>query len=219
MNPMRSRRHGRPADEQAPDPARADGFIWFVALGAAAVAGFAIMALLYALGGRDAGAWAYWAMIGGFVLSLAPAMAPLFTKQRPSPSAAPGPLSAKRAAFISFSSIWMALYVLAISNVHGLLDISAWPRWAGFVAAIGAALPVGCVIYALLRYLIREADEYQRLLLTRAALIAAGVTLFVLTLWGLLELYVGAPHIPLSMALAPFCVVFAIANWWFRGRA
>lgn len=215
---MRPRRHGRPADEQTSDPARAAGFIWFVALGSVAVAGLTIMAMFYALGGRDVGLWATLAIFGGFVLSLAPALAPVLTRRRPSQGAAPGPLSARRAAFVSLFSFWVGLYVLAISNAHNLLDISAWPRWAGFVAAIAAVLPIGGVIYALLRYLIRETDEYQRLLLTRAALIAAGVTLFGVTLWGLLELYVGAPHMPLSMALAPFCVVFAIANWWIRVR-
>ena len=79
-----------------------------------------------------------------------------------------------RAAFLSTLSIWMALYVLAVTDISWLFDIDAWPLWARIAAAIAPALPIGGAIYALLRYVKAEPDEYQRLLLTRAVLIATG---------------------------------------------
>lgn len=206
------------ADEQAPGSARAAAFLWFIAIGVAATAGITIAAMFYALSGRDARSLGLLATFAGVAVSVAAAMAPAFAKQQPSASAVPVPASSRRAASVSLLSVWLALYVLAISNMHRLLDIAAWPFWAGLAAAIGATLSIGGLAFALLRYLTHETDEYQRLLLMRAALIAAALTFVTLTAWGLLELYVGAPHFPVALALAPFGLFFAITNWWVRGR-
>jgi hypothetical protein len=197
----------------------ASGF-WWLALGLVAIATafFAIAALLLALRGHDPQPWATLAILSGVAVSVATVFAAGLGKQQRAASAVSGPTSARRAALVSLSSLWLALCVFAISNVHLLLGIATWPLWAGLAAVIGATLSIGAVIYALLRYLTRETDEYQRLLLMRAALIAAALTFFTLTAWGLLELYVGAPHLPVSLALAPFCLFFAITNWWVRGR-
>jgi hypothetical protein len=124
--------------------------------------------------------------------------------------------SRARSAFVFAVSVWMALYVLAVVNISWLFDIEAWPVWARVMAAIAPALPIGGVIVALLRYLKREADEYQRSLLTRAVLIATGLTFFVVTAWGFLELYVGAPHFPPSLVMCPFWLFFGVSNWWVR---
>jgi hypothetical protein len=216
--PNRLKPVGRPSDEQARDSARAVGFFSLIAIGAVATTGVTIIAMFYALSGRDARALGLLAMFIGVAMSLAVAIAPLFAKQQPTASAVSAPASSRRTAFVSLSSMWLALYVLAIANMHWLLGIAAWPFWAGVAAAFGATMSVGGLVYALLRYLMRETDEYQRLLLMRAALIAAALTFFTLTAWGLLELYVGAPHLPVALVLAPFCLFFAIANWWVRGR-
>jgi hypothetical protein len=209
---------GRTSDKQTPASSRAVVLFWFIALGAVATMGVTTMAMFYALSGRDARSLGLLATYAGVALSLASAIAPMFARQQPSASPVPAPPSARRTAFVSISSMWLALCVLAVSNMHWLLGVAAWPFWAGFAAAVAGMLSVGGVAYALLRYLMRETDEYQRLLLMRAALIAAASTFFTLTAWGLLELYVGAPHFPLALALAPFCLFFAIANWWVRGR-
>jgi hypothetical protein len=193
---------------------------WWVALGLVAVATafFAVAALMLALRGHDTQPWTTLAILSGVAVGVATVFAAGLGKQQGATSAVPSPTSARRAAFVSLSSMWLALCVFALTNVHLVLDITARPLWAGLAAAIGATLSIAAMTYALLLYLTRETDEYQRLLLMRAALIAAALTFFVLTAWGLFEHYVGAPHFPASLALAPFCLFFAIANWWVRGR-
>jgi hypothetical protein len=216
MSPSKSNRHIRQGDEQI--ESRPRRFWYVIAVGSAATAFFVIASLLIALRGHDPQPWGLLAILSGIVVSVGAAFMPGLGKQQRTASAVPGPVSARRAAFVSLSSMWLALYVFAISNVHGLLGIATWPLFARLAAAIGATLSIGAVIYALLRYLVQETDEYQRLLLMRAALIAAALTFFTLTAWGLFELYVGASHMPVSLALALFCLFFAIANWWVRGR-
>jgi hypothetical protein len=213
---MRANRHIRQSNEQIESLPRR---YWYaIALASAVTAFFVSAALLSALRGDDPQPWATLAFLSGFAMSLTTVFVSGLGKQQRTASAVPAPASARRAAFVSLASMWLALCVFAFSNLHGLLGIAAWPLWAGLAAAIGATLSIGALIYALLRYLIYETDEYQRLLLTRAALIAAALTFFTLTAWGLFELYVGAPHLPVSLALAPFCLFFAIVNWWVRGR-
>lgn len=214
---MRNRPNVLGGSAQQP-PARAVVFFWIIAFGVTATAGFTIMAMFYALSGRDPRALGLLALFAGFAVSLVVAIAPAFVKLQPAPRPVPAPASARRTAFVSLSSLWLALYVVAISNLHGLLDITVWPLWAGVAAALGATLSAGALVYALLRYILRETDEYQRSLMMRAALIAGALTFFLLTAWGLFELYAGAPHFSVAMTLAPFCFCFAIANWWVRGR-
>lgn len=208
---------GRASDEQASGSPRA-GFFWLIALGVVATSGLTITAMVYALSGRDPLSFGWLATFVGVAMCLVVAIAPAFVKQQPPASAGSAPASSRRTAFVSLSSMWLALYVLAISNVHWLLGINAWPFWAGVAAAAVATLSVGGLVYALLRYLARDTDEYQRVLLMRAALVAAGLTFFALTAWGLAELYVGAPHLPMALTLVPFFLFFGIANWWVRGR-
>jgi hypothetical protein len=112
---------------------------------------------------------------------------------------------------------WMAVYILDVVLISWVLNIETWPLWARAVAAVTPALPIGGVIYALMRYLSAEPDEYQRLLMTRAVLIATGLTFFVLTAWGFLELYIAqTPHFPVAFAMTPFWLFFGFANWWVR---
>lgn len=120
-------------------------------------------------------------------------------------------------AFGASLALWMAAYVFDVVLISWVLDIEAWPIWARAIAAVTPALPIGGVIYALLRYLATEPDEYQRLLMTRAVLIATGLTFFVLTAWGFLELYIDStPHFPAAFAMTPFWIFFGAANWWVR---
>lgn len=212
----RSNSFGHSSNPQA--HSRAVILYWVVGLGIAATAALTAMSMVDALSGRDARSMGLLAMLFGVAVSLAAAIAPAFVKRQPSVSASPAPTGARRTAFVSLSSLWLSLYVLAISNVHWLLGIDAWPFWTGVAAAAVATLSVGGLAYALLRYLARDTDEYQRVLLMRAALVAAGLTFFALTVWGLAELYVGAPHLPMALTLVPFFLFFAITNWWVRGR-
>jgi hypothetical protein len=113
--------------------------------------------------------------------------------------------------------VWMAIYIFDVVLISWVLDIEPWPLWARAMAAVTPALPIGGVLFALMRYLGSEPDEYQRLLMTRAVLIATGLTFFVLTAWGFLELYIDeTPHFPVAFAMTPFWLFFGFANWWVR---
>lgn len=215
---MRNRPHPIGRASEAPSSSRAVVFYWIVGLGVSATAGLTIMAMAYALSGRDPQSLAMLATSVAVGVGVAVAIASAFVKQPPSANIVPAPASSRRTAFVSLSSMWLALYVLAIANVQWLLGVANWPLEAALAAAAVATLSVVGLAYALFRYITRETDEYQRALLMRAALIAAALTFFALTAWGLIELYVGAPHFSVALALAPFFLCFAITNWWVRGR-
>jgi hypothetical protein len=127
-----------------------------------------------------------------------------------------GPPSRTATQFGGAIALWMSVYVLAVVLISWVFDIDAWPVWARAIAAVTPALPIGGVIYALLKYLKTEHDEYQRMLMTRAVLWAMGFAFFVLTAWGFLELYLDVPHFPVAFAMTPFWLAFGAANWWVR---
>ena len=91
----------------------------------------------------------------------------------------------------------MANYLIEDAGVTGALAIAA---------ALLPAICVAGVFWALARLLIEEQDEYQRLLLVRQILIACGLTLTVATLWGFLEDFALAPHVPVWYATPLFFV-------------
>ncbi len=115
-------------------------------------------------------------------------------------------------------SAWMTLYVAIVVVISWVIDIHTLPPWAQVGAAILPALTIGGVIHALLRYLDTEPDEFQRMLMTRAVLLAMGVTFFLATVWGFLEFYVRAPHFPTGLIMALFWGAFGFTNTWVRWR-
>lgn len=67
----------------------------------------------------------------------------------------------------------------------------------GATATLLALLPgccVAAVFWALGRLLIEETDEFRRMLLTRELLIATGITMTVVTIWGFLAEYQILPY-------------------------
>ena len=71
------------------------------------------------------------------------------------------------------------------------------PGGAGaYLLAVLPALPIIGIFAAIGRYLGEEGDEYLRLLMTRQALIASGISLSVAMVWGFLESFSLAPQIP-----------------------
>jgi hypothetical protein len=64
-----------------------------------------------------------------------------------------------------------------------------------WVLALLPTIPIMAVIWTIARLLVEETDEYQRMRLVRASLIATGFLLVVATLWGFLEMFGLVPHI------------------------
>ena len=65
-----------------------------------------------------------------------------------------------------------------------------------YLVAAAPALPIIGVFVALARYLQEERDEYERLMQMRQMLVATGLTLSVATVWGFVESFGLAPHVP-----------------------
>jgi hypothetical protein len=87
---------------------------------------------------------------------------------------------------------------------------------AGVLAYIAAALPafpVIGVIFVMGRYLVEETDEYLRMKFNRQVLVATGLMLTVVTVWGFLERFGRVNHID-----AYWGVVLWFFGFGFIGR-
>ncbi|MFL6729038.1 MAG: hypothetical protein ACJ8EZ_03810, partial [Sphingomicrobium sp.] len=94
-------------------------------------------------------------------------------------------LAHRRYTWRVFGAMIGYLATLLLANV-------AVDRWhaSGTLAGLLAVLPALCVaavFWALARLVVEERDEYQRMLLVRQLLVATGVTMTVITIWGFLS--------------------------------
>ncbi len=76
-----------------------------------------------------------------------------------------------------------------------------------WLIAVLPALPILGVFWIIGRYMIELRDEYLRVLEVRKALVATAFTLSVASIWGFLEIYADAAHLP----------TFYIPVIWFGG--
>jgi cytochrome bd-type quinol oxidase subunit 2 len=87
----------------------------------------------------------------------------------------------------------------------------------GLGLAVAPALPVFGLIWALLRYLSEEEDEYRRMLRVKAFVGATGLMLALTTAWGFIQSFEFAPMISLVWVFVLFgvCqVVVGLAVGW-----
>ena len=94
-------------------------------------------------------------------------------------------------------AVAMTAYVLLLVGVQRLfpLDMMRGPsRW--LLAAL-PGLPIAAVFWLIGRFIMEMRDEYLRMLEVRKALIATGVTMTLVSIWGFLEMLADAPHFPL----------------------
>ncbi|HVU20250.1 MAG TPA: hypothetical protein VHE09_05920 [Rhizomicrobium sp.] len=99
---------------------------------------------------------------------------------------------------------------------HGRMPAGFWL----YLAAAAPALPVLGVIWAMLRYLSEEEDEYQRFHRVQGFIWATGLALAVMTVWGFLENFAAVRPLP---AMYPFFIfmvclglVQGVSQWWRR---
>ncbi len=123
------------------------------------------------------------------------------------------PMSRAEGRYVVRLAATMAAFLVALFAVKRWFG-SAWPPtglWL-YVAAVIPALPILAAIAVVGRYLVEEADEYQRVLLVRAVLWATGATLAVTTVWGFLEAYahIRPPQAGLEFML--FCIALGVAQ-------
>jgi hypothetical protein len=78
-------------------------------------------------------------------------------------------------------------YLVTFASADYLLSRDLVNGAAAWVLAVVPALCVASVFWALGRLVIEETDEYQRMLLVRQLLVATGLTMVAVTIWGFLS--------------------------------
>ena len=80
----------------------------------------------------------------------------------------------------------MAAYLVTFAVARPLIGSDAVTGLAAGAVALVPAACIASVFWALSRLLVEEHDEYLRMLLVRAVLVASAITLSVMTVWGTL---------------------------------
>ena len=116
---------------------------------------------------------------------------------------------------ISFAyvlALFAALGITRQMNVHGVL------LWA---LALLPSVPIIAMVVAIGRLLAEETDEYQRMRMIRASLVATGLVLVLASLWGFLEMFALVPHVWLWAVFPVWAIGLGIgqlANRWIFGE-
>ncbi|WP_263138510.1 hypothetical protein [Pseudomonas sp. RIT-PI-AD] len=110
----------------------------------------------------------------------------------------------------------MLLYALLVVFISWGLDLERLSPGLRLLAAVSPALPLAGTFIAFDRYLRQEPDEFMGLLMARAAAVAAGVLLCLLSAWGFLEQYAGLPRFPLLMTFALFWALYAPSLFYVK---
>lgn len=87
-----------------------------------------------------------------------------------------------------------------------------------FVALL-PMLPIVAVVWAMMRYLAEETDEYLRHRAVTAALIGLAAILVLATVWGFLETFALVPHVPGWWVVPAFVFVRDLARTVLRERS
>ena len=104
------------------------------------------------------------------------------------------------------SLIGAAAYLVSSGLATWLIPDHAPPSLLPVALAVLAGAGTLVWIWATARHLIEMEDEYQRLLQVRGMLVATGLTLSICSLWGMIELYTTAPHLPLFLVFPIWCL-------------
>lgn len=114
----------------------------------------------------------------------------------------------------------MAVYVVVLfasMRLYRHYDLATPLLW---LIAVAPALPLIAAITAIGLYLKEEDDEFQRTLAISAHVLATGLMLAIMTVWGFLEQFHLVGHIPAWSAfpLLALCLVpsQAIVHWRYR---
>jgi hypothetical protein len=104
----------------------------------------------------------------------------------------------------------MIVYMAASLGMAWIDDHFVVPRFLLYGLATPAVLAVLAVFWAHWR-LMRELDEFLRMIQVKAVLIGLAVVLAIASGWGWLELYADVPALPVFWLTPIFCVAYGIA--------
>ena len=159
--------------------------LWAIAFAAA------LCAIAYAEHRDFLGGWRSLPFVAAATLFLVP-----LTKAANNRQAAAGALSPATRRYNRRMLIWSLGYVLCLGTamtVRNYLDPQGTLLWG---IAVLPSMPMIFFVWTLARYVVEEEDEYLRYRQTSAALIGLALVLLVGTLWGFLETFGVAPHVP-----------------------
>lgn len=163
-------------------------------------AAFLLAIALSVLVGKQGGVWSYVGGLGTVAASLAFALLSNRLVQR---EKIRGPMRRYLLRFGVSMSAYVILLVTAVSlGRQGLAD-GSW----GYLIALAPSVGVLGAIASVGLYLAEETDEFARTTLMHSLLWATAGTLSVATIWGFLENFDKAPHVP-TWAMAPVFAVF-----------
>lgn len=112
------------------------------------------------------------------------------------------------------ASLFMGAYVAVnLAAITGAFDGMKPP--GTWVFALIVAAPVVGHIWAFLAWM-RDSDEFVRVLAAKRFIIAAGVTLAITSVWGLLELYAKTTHVSAAMVYPLFWAAFGTISPFVR---
>jgi len=100
----------------------------------------------------------------------------------------------------------------AVTAGNAIGPDSPW-LWA---VALVPTLPILVIIWAMVRYLAEETDEFLRHRAVNSALIGGAAVLSLASVWGTLELFKLVPHAAGWLAVPTFAVARDIAKVWLK---
>lgn len=104
------------------------------------------------------------------------------------------------------------VYVTAIALASWLVPDDAGPSVGPVLLALLPGLAVIGWIWAMGRLLVELDDEYMRMLEVRKFIIATGITLAVVSVWGIIELYTTVPRLPVFFVFPLWCAGLGIGS-------
>jgi hypothetical protein len=115
-------------------------------------------------------------------------------------------------------AVTMSVYVIAIFLCTFALRHLHFGRPLTILLAVIPSLPIIAVIVIVGLYLKEETDEFQRALCVQTMLWGLGSTLAISSVWGLLELFVDIPHVPIFYTFPAFWFFYGVCKPFVRLR-
>jgi hypothetical protein len=121
------------------------------------------------------------------------------------------PMTPQRATRRYVGAFWvsMSLYVVLVIAVPVLIKV--YHIKGALLLGLSAlpALPLLAMISVMGRYLL-ETDEYMRALQTKRMMVALAALLGACSIYGFVEVFANAPHLPVFMIFPAFCALWGV---------
>ena len=114
--------------------------------------------------------------------------------------------------------IAMPLYLISLFSATHILRHDHPSRPLALVIATLPSIPLVAMIAIAGLYLKEETDEFQRFIFQQSLLWSIGLVLALTSIWGLLEMIAGVPHLPIFYVFPGFCVFFGICSPLLKRR-